>query len=264
MAPLISIIVPAYNLDGLLNRSVQALLQQTYRNIEVLIMDDGSTDDTYQIATEFARLDDRVRVLQMPANVGISRTRNAGMAAARGDFLTFSDGDDWTEPTQMAWYMDRFAKHPEAAMVACGFVIEPTGRRNKSRKHGIVDQKEMLNLVAKPSGPIRGYTWNKCYRTDIIQDHHLTFDADVKLMEDALFNTRYCMYGDQFYIENTPLYHYVQREGSAIHAGVTVTKKARDIMVVNARMQQIITEGRERQAKQDKLKTKHAHQSISD
>lgn len=257
MEPLISIIVPAYNLEGLLNRSVQALLQQTYRNIEVLIVDDGSTDETYRIAQEFAQLDSRVRALQMPSNVGISKTRNAGMAEARGEFLTFSDGDDWTEPTQMAWYMDRFAKHPQAAMVACGFVIEPSGKRNQSRKRGMVDQKEMLSLVSRPSGPVRGYTWNKCYRTAIIKKHHLTFDDDVKLMEDALFNTRYIMHGQHYYIENTPLYHYVQRDGSAIHTGVTVTKKARDIMVVNARMQHIIAAGRERQRKKSK-------QSISD
>jgi glycosyltransferase involved in cell wall biosynthesis len=247
LQPLVSVIVPAYNLETLLNRSVQSILQQTYHNLEVIIVDDGSTDQTSAVAQEFARLDSRVQLVQMPTNVGISRTRNAGLAAATGDFLAFADGDDWVEPNQIEWYMDQFAAHPEVAMVSCGFIKEPLGKRSRIRKRGIVDQKTMVNYVNRMNSPIGGYLWNKCYRRALISKHRLRFDTDVALMEDQLFNTRYILLGDYYYLSNEPLYHYVQRDDSAIHKGINRAKKARDIVVVNARIQHVINVARANQ-----------------
>ena len=97
MDPLVSIIVPVYNVKPYLNRCVDSLLGQSYQNMELLLVDDGSTDGSETLCDEYAAQDARVRVLHKK-NGGLSDARNAGVDAAKGEYLSFVDGDDWVSP----------------------------------------------------------------------------------------------------------------------------------------------------------------------
>ena len=97
MDPLVSIIVPVYNVKPYLNRCVDSLLGQSYQNMELLLVDDGSTDGSEALCDEYAAQDVRVRVLHKK-NGGLSDARNAGVDAAKGEYLSFVDGDDWVSP----------------------------------------------------------------------------------------------------------------------------------------------------------------------
>ena len=124
MDPLVSIIVPVYNVKPYLNRCVDSLLGQSYQNMELLLVDDGSTDGSETLCDEYAAQDARVRVLHKK-NGGLSDARNAGVDAAAGEYLSFVDGDDWVSP----YYIENLYRALEQAQSRVGY----TAAKGRSR-----------------------------------------------------------------------------------------------------------------------------------
>lgn len=120
--PSISVIIPAYNVERWLDRAVGSMIEQTFKDIEIIIVDDGSTDDTGNIADELARSDDRVVVIHQD-NCGAAQSRNNAMAISKGEYLYFMDGDDWCEPNMLEDQYG-FAKMNELELVVTGFYID--------------------------------------------------------------------------------------------------------------------------------------------
>ena len=118
MNSLISVIVPAYNVEKYLARCVDSILTQTYENPEVILVDDGSKDASGQICEELAKTDARIRVIHKE-NGGLSSARNCGIDQTRGDYLAFVDSDDWIEPESCRWMLER-AEQTGAPMVCAG------------------------------------------------------------------------------------------------------------------------------------------------
>lgn len=233
MQPLVSIIIPVYNAAAYLDHCLGSLLRQTYTNIELLIVDDKSTDDSPMMCDFWASLDDRIHVHHQAENQGVSAARNLALATASGDFVCFVDSDDWCEPDYIAHFVTNMQAH-HAQLVCCGYFADglllkaPTNKPLSRR----LTQGEMLQDIIKPSGDIRGFLWNKCYRLDVISDNGLQFDTDLTVMEDQLFNVTYIRDSQGFWYDAYQTYHYVTHGSSASH-GLSTKKLAAEVAALD-------------------------------
>lgn len=172
MEPLISVIVPIYNVEKYLPRCVDSLLGQRYRNLELLLVDDGSTDGSGALCEAYAARDARVRVLHKP-NGGLSDARNAGLAAARGEYLSFVDGDDWVSP----YYLEnlyRALEQADADFSASGFEEVFEGQPVSAEPTDTLEQFEILRQEA-------------CLKRILYQDG-MEVTTPTKLYKKELFN----------------------------------------------------------------------------
>lgn len=218
-----SIVVPAYNVAAHLALCVDSLLAQTEESLEVIIVDDGSTDASGAIADRYAEQDARVRVIHQE-NGGLSAARNAGVNAASGEFLFFLDGDDWAEPG-MVMAMSTVCE-AEGAQVAvagavvdfvdeCGELVRSDRRRLESVtvKRGVgldstyVDDN-LVNLL--------GYAWNKAYRREWLAGAGHRFEEGLALVEDIEFNARVLGDADTVAMSAEEFVHYVQRPAPSL------------------------------------------------
>lgn len=217
MQALVSVIIPVYNLAAYLTRCLISVAGQSHENLQVILVDDGSHDESRLRMNAFATVDKRFTVLSHERNRGVSSARNTGLAVARGRYVMFVDGDDWLEPDYVAHFV--------AAMDAGGYdlvvnpyIIEkldtkwPTDRQLVPRE---LTRRQFLDAVRSPVGKVRGYLWNKMFRLDLIRQHQIRFDPAVSMMEDELFTVEYAVRVNRFYYGGHADYHYVVRPGSA-------------------------------------------------
>ncbi len=181
----ISIIVPVYNVEKYLPKCLESLIHQTLKDIEIICINDGSTDNSLSILKDYAKNDSRIRIINKE-NGGISAARNSGINAAMGDFLSFIDSDDWID-------LDFFEKLYLAAKkysadIAAAGIIRISGRRKRvllDFKKEIVtdDTNEKFRLCDIPD---KSYTCNKIYRTSKIKDLNILFKDNI-IYEDIIF-----------------------------------------------------------------------------
>ena len=215
---LVSVIVPIYNMANHLDRCLNSILQQTYRNLEVLLVDDGSTDGSLEIMKRYARQDSRIRVLHKE-NGGVSSARNMGLEKMRGAYCIFIDPDDYVAEVYVEWLYVGLKKHG-ADLSICGFRTatpdEPATLPSKKASPSIIDV------------PIDDYTfWNKkyrcvpcvsvcaCYERSLIEG--LSFDETIFIGEDTLFFASCIMRSRKCVRIVEELYAYVQYPISASH-----------------------------------------------
>lgn len=206
----VSVIMPAYNAGNSLPRSVESVLQQTYENIELIIVDDGSTDDTYTRAKELAGQSQRITVIHQ-SNAGVSAARNTGIQAAGGSLVAFLDADDVMESDFLASMVPLMTSEIDIAV--CGFTtVSNTGE--KLFTENPTSGRWMLPDLYKPIAQLQdlkafNVLWNKLFRMDIIRANGITMDVSVSMGEDLLFIVDYLswMKGGMAVIEK-PLYRY--------------------------------------------------------
>ena len=214
MQQLISIIMPIYNAEKYLARSVNCILNQTYRNLEVILINDGSKDNSGLICDDFAKLDSRVKVITQ-INAGVSDARNKGLSLASGDWIGFFDADDWAEP-------DMFEKLIQAALkqkkniAVCGFIkYSLRGKKYKRTLENLasaLSQKQSVKYLMCDNY-YEGFMWNKLYSTKRLID--LSFDTQLHFCEDLLFNTVCFTKAGGVAVVNDALYHYELNESNA-------------------------------------------------
>lgn len=214
----VTVIVPVYNLAAYLERCLTSLQTQTYSHFEAWLIDDGSTDGSNAILKKWTQKDRRFHLWRQPKNQGVSAARNVGLRQAQGDYVCFVDGDDWCAPTYLANFVQQMALTP-TDMALCGYYTDWPSLKvllgeNQNRTF---TQAAALLAILKPSGDIRGFLWNKCYRLAVIRQADLWFDESVTLMEDQLFNAAYVLQTQHFRYWAAPQYHYTTRHDSAIH-----------------------------------------------
>lgn len=214
-APLVSIIMPAYNVGGSLISSVGSVLSQSYHNIELVLVDDGSSDDTPALCDSFARTDPRVVVIHQP-NAGVSSARNAGIARATGEYLVFVDADDHLDNEALAITVPLLDR--DSLDIACfgmTFVYHDGLRVSKRRDFSV------QNLILLDSAELirerffelyeLNYWQSACakvFRTSFIRSHSLTFDAQLAILEDFEFVVRSLTHVPRLRIVPEPLYDY--------------------------------------------------------
>lgn len=226
---LLTIVVPVYNVEPYLAKTLHSLCNQTYTNLEILLIDDGSSDGSLAICREWETQDPRIRVYTQE-NSGVSATRNRGIALATGEYLMFMDGDDWIEPKMLETLHDMAVQHhadvanctlqeesPEQAAVRFAQQY-PKSAVETATSETLADAKISFGEERVESGLALLAVWGpvcKLYRTDLIRD---IFFENYQVAEDLLFNTNVIL-AEGFARVATiyyPFYHYVIYPGSAM------------------------------------------------
>lgn len=211
---LISVIVPVYNVEQYVNRCIESILNQSYHNIEVILVDDGSPDRCGDICDEYEKMDSRVRVLHKE-NGGLSSARNLGMAAARGELFCFVDSDDWLDPNFVRVLFDLITVN-DADMAACCFCTAVEGREipvnNVSDDTKIFFENLMFHAITDRN--YSGFACNKLFKACYIRDNHLVFDEHIFNGEDLPFVIEYLKYCKKIAFTPSELYFYTIRPKS--------------------------------------------------
>ncbi len=207
--PLLSLIMPVYNNADCLEQSVSAVLGQTCADFELLLVDDGSTDDSGAVCDRLAAKDARIRVIHQP-NSGAGAARNAGIDAATGQFLFFPDADDFYEPDMLAVMLEA-EQRTGADVVVCGYhSFDESGELPPllpdDRLYPDRDTTRAFFTSCFPQG-LAGYPWNKLYKKQLIDEHNLRF-PDMRRFQDGMFNLDYFEHAASCCTVARPLYHY--------------------------------------------------------
>ncbi len=217
MNNLISVIIPAFNIDQYIERCLDSVICQTYKNLEIIVINDGSSDRTAEITDEYKIKDSRVIVLHK-TNGGVTSTRLAGIKIATGDYIAFVDGDDYIEPDMYEKLLANALKH-DADISHCGYQMVFPDRVNYYYNTGkTVVQNKSAGLKDLISGEfIEPGLCNKLYRRKLF-DNLITGDiipADIRINEDLLMNYWLFKQSDLSVYEDFCPYHYIARKGSA-------------------------------------------------
>ena len=224
--PLVSIVIPVYNAAPDLARCIESVRKQTYRNIEVFLVNDGSKDASSPICHMYERIDPRVHVIDKE-NAGVSAARNTGIAAAQGKYIQFVDSDDYLAPGATATLIER-AEHAGADMVIAHYYRVDGGKTTRHgflKRRDVMDQREFAReLMDEPASFYYGVLWNKLYRRDLVNRFGIRMDAEISWCEDFMFNLEYVRYAETFYALRTPVYYYVKTKGSLVNQKISITK----------------------------------------
>ena len=213
MGSLISVIVPVYNTEAYLNRCLKSIITQTYRNLDIILVDDGSIDQCPFLCDEWTEKDRRIRVIHKE-NGGVSSARNAGLEVAEGDWISFVDSDDWIHPQFYEIMMLLATKSVPDVVAANHWRTE----NDQTPNDIFIDQLDYRNIPGENilnHWDSRFFVWGKVYAKSIISGH--IFDESIPYGEDALFNIEILSQTDIKIIYTTEkLYYYYIRSGSAV------------------------------------------------
>lgn len=236
---MISIIVPIYKVENYLEACVDSILKSTYRDFEVILVDDGSPDRCGEMCDNFAASDPRVRVIHKP-NEGISEARNDGLKAARGEYIAFVDGDDVIHPRMLEVLHDAINSGDYDFSMVLGVWVQDKGigydyvgedgtiEVNSTR---IISQQELMGQLANVGYGAGQYhvVWNKLYKKSIVDGHWFRKVAS----EDMEWLTRITLGINQGILVESGLYYYIQRSGSIMNSNDDRKIVAIDTQVMN-------------------------------
>ncbi len=230
---LVSVVVPIYNVELYMKKCIQTIINQSYNNLEIILVDDGSTDNSGNIADEYAQKDLRVKVIHK-LNGGLSDARNAGMKKATGKYICFIDSDDFIEKDMIEKMVNRITDLQVDVLIA-GFYVDFEDEKGK-----LVDRKIKQfntegcyldkNEINRELLGMFGYAWNKMYRLDYLEDNQFQFEKGLSLIEDTEFNSR-VLAKAKIGLDKGIYNHYVQRNRETLG-----TKKYNNFLELNIRL----------------------------
>lgn len=203
--PKVSVIVPIYNVEKYLEKCINSLLSQTVEDIQIILVNDGSKDNSGNIAKEYEKNNKNRIIYVEKENGGLSDARNYGLKYATGDFIAFLDSDDYIEKNA---YEEMYNKAIEenADYVECDFIWEFPNKIRVDKQYPYKNKKEMLSFV-------RVVAWNKLIKRQLITDNNLEFPKGLRY-EDVEFTYKLIPFINKFAYVDKPFIHYVQRKGS--------------------------------------------------
>lgn len=240
---MISIIVPIYNVEKYLRRCIDSILGQTYRDLEVILVDDGSPDGCGVICDAYAEKDARVTAIHQK-NAGVSAARNAGLACARGEWIGFVDPDDFIVPNMYQEMLDAI-NVTGAELAVCGYnYVDEDGKVDQRRlyvnaENEILTQKQLMSRFSDMPPTVRLGVVNKLFHRDLLQKHELKFAEGLHSSEDVLFLTEYAMHVSKVIFVHKAHYMNTVRPGSATHGGLKIDSLA-DSFVIHDRMYETV------------------------
>ncbi len=223
--PEITVVVPVYNMGQYVERAVNCLLKQDYDSYEIVLIDDGSTDDSPEVCDRLAAEHERISVVHKQ-NGGLSSARNAGMEVAQGKYVIFPDPDDWTDAHYLSGLMRLHEKHHSDLEICGHYVTDEHGERvhNARGNECVLEPGEAL-LLLMGSTAYFGFAWNKLYHLDIIRKAGLQFDTELGMAQDLHFAARYLLQCNIIAYDPTPAYHYFQHAGGVTNTAMPLTKR---------------------------------------
>ncbi len=234
---LISVIVPIYNVVDYLDRCINSIINQTYTNIEIIVVDDGSTDGSFEKINKFKEVDERVIVIKKE-NGGVSSARNEGLKIASGEYIGFVDADDYIHPLMFEKLMNAMINNDVelSCCLAESFSIRPNAEYNCDKQDDIdlLSTEEFVDKLFVWPKNITQSVWNKLYKKELIKTN---FNENIHMGEDALFLVGYCQNISKIAVINENLYYVFERENSAMRdnpdnlaGGIPVREKLIDMV----------------------------------
>lgn len=225
---MISIIVPVYGVERFLSKCIESLMNQTYKDIEIILVEDGSPDGCAEICDSYAKKDKRIIVVHQ-VNQGVSAARNSGLEFAKGEYIAFVDPDDWVSK-DMYKNMLETLQQENADMAICGYdYYDEDGNVDESRRYlikelEVLTQKTVLDRFGDMPPSIRHGVCNKLFRTNLLQGQR--FIKGLHSSEDVYFLTEYVLKIKKAVMIHQPFYKNIVRQGSATHGGLNIVSLA--------------------------------------
>lgn len=225
----VSIVVPIYRVEKYLDQCIGSLVNQTYQDIEIILVNDGSPDNCLEICRKWEKKDNRIIVLDQK-NQGVSTARNNGTALSKGDWLCYVDGDDYLEPDAIEEMLKLCDE--ETDILITGFFVDSPGKVTPQSflvlpDTDFVSHEERLELVkncflktkiADPASVTAiGVPWAKLYRASLVRDRHILYPVEMRKMQDAIFNAEAFDQAAKICYRTIRTYHYNQNADSVTH-----------------------------------------------
>lgn len=239
-----SVVVPIYNVERFLPKCIESIIYQTYRDLEIILVNDGSPDHCLQIAERYAEKDDRIKVISQD-NGGLSAARNTGLSAATGEYVSFIDSDDWIEPDMFEELVSYIHRYP--ADIVCFRLQFDNLVLNKQTVYGrTFDCVELVgDTILKDTLLVKNIptaVWAKIYRRDFLLHNQLWFEPGI-VNEDTLFSIQTACCAERVGFVDHIFYHAIEREGSISRSSqerlfldmVVALDKARDYMILKGK-----------------------------
>ena len=226
----VSITVPVCNYGRYLRRCLDSLVAQTLKDIEIICVDAGSTDDSLAIVEEYAARDGRFRILRLGA-VGVASARNAALEASTAPYLMACDSDDWAEPTWCEELYEAIERSGADFAVARAFIDGECPRQQKEFLEGnqVLRYQGLQTASSEMFGRIDAAVWIKIFRRDLVERYAVRY-PDGAVYEDWLFSLEYLAVAKSVRFLDRRLYHYVQHRGSILNGGVPSVKRSLDVI----------------------------------
>lgn len=214
--PLVSVVMPVYNVEKYVEKAINSVLNQTYSNFELILINDGSEDNSLEICKRFAREDSRISIIDK-INGGVSKARNDGIEKASGKYVMFIDSDDIIEKN-MLQNMVSSAEGKSSDLVICGLFVDTFKNQELIDSYTISEKQNIIlgkynvrKYFIKMIQNSNIYTlWNKLYKLEIIKLHKLSFNCSLDFGEDLVFNFDYIYNIENIFVDNNCYYHYIQ------------------------------------------------------
>lgn len=237
MAKLVSVIIPAYNIELYIEKCLRSILHQTHSNLEIIVINDGSTDRTATICEKVAKTDNRIIFVNQD-NKGVSVARNTGLEKATGELISFIDGDDYIDSDMYENLVNIYMNYPSCSLAVCSFYKDSIEIKNPYKdKLSEFNKVETVREMLNPYG-FRGYLWNKLFKSEIVKSNRIRFNEAISYCEDALFCHEYAKHIEKTFFINKAGYHYVTRRmGSATE---TFNKKRLSVIDAYEKIMKIV------------------------
>lgn len=235
----VSIIIPIYNVEKYISSCIESCINQIYRNIEIICINDCSTDESGKIVAQMLDTDNRIKLIENLENCGVFFTKDKGAKCAKGDFLFFLDGDDYLPATTIENLLNKTSNNVDIVAGNMEFVSEDTNELlsiSAWPAFKTLTKNEFLGFIIKLN------RWSQCGMLirKSIYDRIIFLPFDVKIREDALIMLQLCNYADRVVTINETVYFYIQRQSSALHKHKTVDERALEDFTYASKATQII------------------------
>lgn len=244
MLPKISVIIPVYNVEKYLHRCVESILNQTFQDFEIILIDDGSKDNSGQICDDFAQKDKRIKVIHKK-NARVSAARNDGIKLAKGKYVSFIDSDDWIEPEM---YQVMFNKAEELILdfIMCDYKKKSNNyedKRTQPIRSGYYSKDDIKNelyqcliMFEDIEFPPTISNWVCLFNLEFLQKNDLYYDADIHYCEDSIFGSKVLYHATNFYyLKGHHYYNYFYNPNSTTNT--YNEKKWNSYLKINERME---------------------------
>ena len=218
-SPLVSILSPVYNVADYLSECVDSILAQTYQNLQIILIDDGSQDNSWEICLQYAQQDSRIEAYHQD-NQGVASTRNTLLSHAKGEFILFIDSDDWIEPDMVECLLSLSDLH-KADIVCCDYVFNDTVCKKDQETIKTWTQEETVYHFLQHKS-FRGFLWNKLIRASLFQNEQ--FQQGISYGEDALMCWYLFQKVQKVVVTNSSFYHHRTNNNSLSHGSFGLQK----------------------------------------
>ena len=222
MFPLVSILVPAYNVAQYLHKCLDSIVNQTYQQLQVVVVDDGSSDNSLSIVKDYAAKYPFVEVYHQE-NAGVAAARNNLLSHVKGDYILFVDSDDWLELDMIEFLISKIEKY-KVDVVTCGMVVNDTAVRKEYKQECCNQEVAIQKFLFHKE--LSGSLCNKLVKTSLL--HNIVFHCGISYGEDALFCWQFFQNINSLLYTDRQLYHYRMNQTSISHQSWSPQKKGTD------------------------------------